>query len=161
MPELERLRLDHGPAVLAFERENREFFASLVPDRGDDYFQEFDVRHKALLAEQAEGICQFHVLVENGEVLGRFNLMDLVDGAAHLGYRLAERATGKGLATGTVRSLCELAVRDYGLHTLRAATTEVNTASQAVLTRVGFTRTGRTTLDGLPGLTYTLDLTTV
>src|SRR5688572_17842537 len=113
MPELQRLRLDHGPAILAFERENRAYFAKSVPDRGDAFFTEFDVRLAALLAEQAAGVCQFHVLVEADEVIGRFNLVDLADGSAELGFRLAEKATGKGLATTTVRSLCELAVRDY------------------------------------------------
>ncbi|WP_328991846.1 GNAT family N-acetyltransferase [Kribbella sp. NBC_01245] len=158
MPELQRLRLDHGPAVLAFERENRAYFAKTVPDRGDAYFAEFDVRLAALLAEQATGVCQFHVLVEADEIIGRFNLVDLADGSAELGFRLAEKATGKGLATTTVRSLCDLAVRDYGLTSLRAGTTVTNTASQAVLTRLGFTPTGETTLSGTPGLTYTLNL---
>ncbi|MGO4759286.1 GNAT family N-acetyltransferase, partial [Streptomyces sp. 2MCAF27] len=38
---LERLRADHAPALLAFERENRAYFARSIPDRGDSYFTEF------------------------------------------------------------------------------------------------------------------------
>jgi hypothetical protein len=49
---LERLRLDHAPLVLAFERENRAYFAASIPDRGDDYFAHFESRHRALLAER-------------------------------------------------------------------------------------------------------------
>ncbi|MFH8472895.1 GNAT family N-acetyltransferase [Streptomyces sp. NPDC018000] len=156
MPELQRLRADHVPALLAFEQENRAFFAASVPDRGDDYFAHFDARLAALLAEQAAGICHFHVLVDtDGEVLGRFNLVDAADGSAELGYRVAEKATGRGLATATVRRLCALAAEEYGLTTLRAETTLDNPASQAVLTRAGFVPTGEELLlDGRPGIAY-------
>ncbi|MBB4959406.1 hypothetical protein [Micromonospora polyrhachis] len=64
MPALERLSLDHGPALLAFERENRAYFAASIPDRGDNYFSDFDTRHRSLLAEQATGSCHCHLLVE-------------------------------------------------------------------------------------------------
>ncbi|GHO42298.1 hypothetical protein KSX_04610 [Ktedonospora formicarum] len=33
-PELQLVRLDHAPALLAFERENRAYFAAVIPDRG-------------------------------------------------------------------------------------------------------------------------------
>ncbi|MGW4906143.1 GNAT family N-acetyltransferase [Streptomyces sp. NPDC004270] len=159
MPELHLLRPDHAPALLAFEQENRAYFAATIPDRGDDYFARFEERHRALLAEQEAGTCYFHVLVgEAGEVLGRFNLVDVADGGADLGYRMAQRAAGRGLATSAVREIRVLAATRYGLTTLRAATTLDNAASQAVLARVGFTVTGETQLSGRPGLTYLLRL---
>ncbi|MEV6166308.1 GNAT family N-acetyltransferase [Streptomyces sp. NPDC052052] len=160
MPDLQRLRPDHAPAVLAFERENRAFFAASVPDRGDDYFAQFDVQHAARIAEQAAGICHFHLLVDGmGEVLGRFNLVDVANGAADLGYRVAEKATGRGLATATVRRLCVLAAEEYGLTALRAATTLDNPASQTVLTRAGFVATDEEVLlSGRPGRGYLRDL---
>lgn len=143
MPELQRLRSDHASAVLAFERENREYFAKSVPDRGDAYFAEFDARHAALLAEQAAGTCHFHVLVGGGgEILGRANLVDVADGVAELGYRVAASAAGRGLATTAVRRLCELAHAEYGLTALRAATDADNAASRAVLERTGFVAVG-------------------
>ncbi|WP_327367611.1 GNAT family N-acetyltransferase [Streptomyces sp. NBC_01217] len=161
MPELQRLRADHAPALLAFERENRAFFAASIPDRGDDYFAHFEARHAALLAEQATGACHFHVLVApTGEILGRFNLVDVADGSAALGFRMAEKATGQGLATTTVLQLCTLAATEYALTTLRAAATLTNTASRAVLTRTGFTPTGEDILlNGQPGTGYVRDLT--
>lgn len=123
MPELKRLHADHAPAVLAFELANRAYFAASVPDRGDDYFDRFADRHDALLAEQEAGACTFYVLVdEDGSVLGRFNLYDAEDGTAQLGYRVAEQAAGRGLATATVAELCRIAAAGHGLHTLRAAT---------------------------------------
>lgn len=155
MHELQLLRADHAPALLAFERENRAYFAASIPDRGEDYFARFDERHRDLLAEQEAGVCRFHVLVGTaGEVLGRVNLVDVADGAADLGYRIAERAAGRGLATSAVREVCGLAAGRYGLTTLRAATTYDNAASRAVLARTGFTVTGETQLSGRPGLTF-------
>ncbi|MEV0786831.1 GNAT family N-acetyltransferase [Streptomyces sp. NPDC050423] len=160
MPELQRLRADHAPALLTFERENRAFFAASVPDRGDAYFTDFAVRHEALLTEQAAGTCHFHLLMaENGEVLGRFNLVDAENGTAELGFRLAERATGRGLATSAVRRLFTLCTTTYALTTLRASATVTNTASRSVLTRTGFVATGEEVLlNGKRGLGYVREL---
>ncbi|MGW3556925.1 GNAT family N-acetyltransferase [Streptomyces sp. NPDC000963] len=159
MAALERLRPDHAPALLAFERENRAYFAASVPDRGDAYFTDFDARHRALLDEQETGTVHFHVLVgEGGEVLGRFNLVDVADGGAELGYRVAERAAGRGTATAGVRELCRLAREEYGLSRLTAATTLDNAASRTVLGRIGFGAVGSVALNGRPGASYELDL---
>ncbi|MFF3409329.1 GNAT family N-acetyltransferase [Streptomyces sp. NPDC002742] len=161
MPRLERLRLDHAPALLAFERENRAYFAASIPDRGDAYFARFDAVHRELLADQAAGLDLFHLVVDSaGAVLGRFNLIDVAQGSAELGYRVAERAAGRGLATTAVRELCALAATEYGLSTLRARTTADNTASRTVLTRTGFLVTGDIEVRGRPGLRFALDLPT-
>ncbi|MBB5934392.1 GNAT family N-acetyltransferase [Streptomyces zagrosensis] len=155
MPELQRLRPDHAPALLAFERTNRAYFAASIPDRGDAYFAEFEARHQSLLAEQATGLILFHVLVESdGEVVGRVNLVDVADGSAELGYRIGERAAGRGLATAGVRQVCTLGATEYGLTTLRAETTLDNAGSRTVLTRTGFVPVGEMTLDGRPGLRF-------
>lgn len=74
MPELQRLRADHGQAVLAFELANRDYFALSISDRGDDFYRQFTEQHAALLPEQAAGISAFYLLVDEGSVLGRFNL---------------------------------------------------------------------------------------
>ncbi|MEV8591253.1 GNAT family N-acetyltransferase [Streptomyces sp. NPDC051180] len=160
MAVLERLRSDHAPALLAFERENRGYFAASVPDRGDAYFADFEGRHRALLDEQETGTIHFHVLVgEDGEILGRFNLVDVdAEGGAELGYRVAEKATGRGVATAGVREVCRLAREEYGLSRLTAVTTLDNTGSRAVLGRIGFGAVGSVTLDGRAGASYELDL---
>ncbi|MDG4794943.1 GNAT family N-acetyltransferase [Micromonospora sp. WMMD1082] len=158
MPELERLAAEHADALLAFERENREWFARSVPDRGDDYFAEFAARHAALLTEQATGRCHFHLLLDDGQVIGRFNLVDVAAGEAELGYRVARRAAGRGVATDGVRRVATLAREAYGLRRLTAATTMDNAASLAVLRRVGFIPAGGVSLDGRPGLRHVLTL---
>ena len=162
MPELERLHVRHRPAVLAFELANRAYFAASISDRGDAYFDQFAGRFDALLAEQDAGICAFHVLVdEHGSVIGRFNLVDIEDHAAELGYRVAQHVAGRGVATATVLELCRLAAARYGLRTLRAATSHQNVASQKVLAKAGFIPVGPADpihVGGKPGTWYERDL---
>lgn len=159
VPELQRLRADHAPAVLAFELANRGYFAAFISDRGDEFFSQFTERFKSLLAEQEAGICACHVLVgDDGTILGRFNLYRFQDGTAELGYRVAQPVAGRGVATSTVRELCRLAPTQYGLRALRAATTHDNVASQKVLTKAGFVPVGPAEPGGRPGLWYQRDL---
>jgi [ribosomal protein S5]-alanine N-acetyltransferase len=159
VPELQRLRADHAPAVLAFELANRAYFATFISDRGDEFFDHFTEQYHGLLAEQEAGTCAFHVLVgEDGTVLGRFNLFDLEDGTAVLGYRVAQHVAGRGVATAAVQELCRLAPAWYGLRALRAATTHDNVASQKVLAKAGFVPDGPAEPGGRPGTWYQRDL---
>ena len=163
MPDLQRLRADHAPAVLAFELANRDYFAAFISDRGDEFFGQFTERHSALLADQEAGIGAFYVLVaEDGSVLGRFNLLFGEDSTAELGYRVAQQVAGRGVATATVREVCQLAVARHELRTLRAATSRDNAASQKVLAKTGFVPVGPADpvhLGGKPGTWYQRDLT--
>ena len=159
MPELQRLRAGHAPAVLAFELANRAYFAASISDRGDEIYDQFTERHNAMLAEQEAGTGAFYVLVaEDGSVLGRFNLYRLQDGTAELGYRVAEPVAGRGVATAAVRELSRLAVSRHGLRELRAATSNANVASQKVLTKAGFVPVGPAEPGGRPGTWYERDL---
>jgi ribosomal-protein-alanine N-acetyltransferase len=143
VPELQRLRPHHAPAILAFEQENRCYFAAFVSDRGDEFFRQFAEQYRALLAEQDAGAAAYYALVdEDGTVLGRCNLYRIKDGTAELGYRVAQHAAGRGLATAAVRDLCRLAVTRHGLHTLTAAVAGDNPASAKVLATAGFSPAG-------------------
>ncbi|KUH35904.1 MULTISPECIES: GNAT family N-acetyltransferase [Streptomyces] len=155
MVTVERLRADHAPALLAFERENRAWFARSIPDRGDAYFAGFDERHRLLLAEQEAGLRHFHVVLDDeGELVGRVNLVCAEKNGPELGYRVAERVAGRGVATAAVAEVCRLAADAYGLTELRAVTTVDNRASRAVLERNAFETVGTLTLTGRPGLRY-------
>jgi ribosomal-protein-alanine N-acetyltransferase len=162
VPELQRLHARHAPAVLAFELANRAYFAAFISDRGDEFFGRFDERHGALLAEQEAGLGAYYVLVaEDGSVLGRFNLIFAGDGTAELGYRVAQHVAGRGVATATVRELCQLAVAQHKLRTLRAATSRENLASQKVLAKAGFVPVGPADpahIGGKQGTWYQRDL---
>jgi len=158
VPELQRLRADHAPAVLAFELANRAYFTDFVSDRGDKFFDHFDESYNELLAEQEAGTSIFHVLIgEDDTVLGLFNLRDVEDDTAVLGYRVAQHVAGHGVATATVEELCLVAVQRYGLRTLRAAANLDNVASQKVLTKAGFAPEGPAdpaVIGGRPGIWY-------
>ena len=152
---LERLRSDHVDAVLTFEIKNRAFFSATISDRGDAYFEHFAEHHRSCLNEQDAGTCVYYVVVdESGSVLGRFNLYEINDGTAEVGYRVDECATGHGLATDALRSLCALAEKDLGLTTLTARTNAENVASQRVLEKCGFVVTGPVEVAGRMGRGY-------
>jgi ribosomal-protein-alanine N-acetyltransferase len=163
VPELQRLRADHAPAILDFETTNRAYFAASVTDRGDEFFEQFAELHNARLAEQESGDGAYYVLVaEDGAVLGRFNLVFVADGVAELGYRVAQQVAGHGVATATVRDLCRLAASQHGVTKLKAATAKDNAASRRVLLNTGFTPVGPADpadLGGKPGTWYERDLT--
>jgi ribosomal-protein-alanine N-acetyltransferase len=116
-----------------------------------------------MLAEQEAGLSAYYVLVAgDGSVLGRFNLYELGDGTASLGYRVAQHAAGQGVATAAVQELCRLAAARHGLHTLRAATSSENVASQKVLAKAGFVPAGPADpadIGGKSGTWYQRDLT--
>jgi ribosomal-protein-alanine N-acetyltransferase len=140
---LERLRPDHADAVLAFELANRSYFTRFVGDRGDSYFAQFADHHAARVAEQEAGEGAYFVLVEpDGSVIGRFNLVFVDDGVAELGYRMAECAAGRGVATATVKQVTRIAFSELGIHTVCAATSLTNAASQRVLVKAGFRAVG-------------------
>jgi [ribosomal protein S5]-alanine N-acetyltransferase len=157
--ELQSLRAHHESAVLAFEQADRAYFAKSISDRGNDFYEQFAERHRALLAEQEAGVGVFHVLVdEDGNVVGRFNLYDLVDGTADVGFRVAQRVAGRDVATSALHDLCQIAGERYRLRMLRAAASNENVASQRVLTKVGFVAAGPAEVGGRQGSWYELVL---
>jgi ribosomal-protein-alanine N-acetyltransferase len=155
MFELRRVRADHEAAILTFELLNRSYFTASINDRGDDYFRDFSEHHRDLLTEQGAGTIACFVLLDDDQmVVGRFNLYEIADGAAVVGYRVAQRVAGRGVATASLENLCRIAREEYGITTLRAATPVDNVASQRVLTKVGFVPTGPTEVAGGPGTSF-------
>jgi ribosomal-protein-alanine N-acetyltransferase len=158
--QLEILGPDHASEVLAFELANRTYFAGFVSDRGDAFFDEFSERYDELLADREARREAYYVLVDDdGTVLGRFNLYGIEGDAAEVGYRVAERIAGQGVATAAVRELCRLAATKHGVRRLRARTTHENVASQRVLTKAGFVAAGETDVAGRSGIWFERMLT--
>ena len=159
---LQLLTADDAFNVLHFELDNRAYFAESISDRGDAFYDGFADHLQGMLAEQAAGTSAFYVCTDElGEVIGRFNLYDISGGAARLGYRVARRVAGRGVATSGAGDLCRLAVEVYGLDTLTAATSYENVASRRVLTKVGFTPIGAAdpaAIGGKQGTLYRRDL---
>jgi ribosomal-protein-alanine N-acetyltransferase len=156
--ELQRLRPDHERAIYEFEVSNREYFAASISDRGNDFFENFSALFVDLLNEQESGVYAFHALVEeDSTVVGRFNLYDIDGGTADVGYRVAERAAGRGVATQGLKSLLRIAT-ELKLKTVGAAVSHDNVASRRVLEKVGFLPAGPTTVGGRDVTRYELDV---
>jgi len=157
--ELQRVQDIHEAMVLQFELENRTYFAGSIGDRGDDFFENFSERHRELLVEQEAGTCAYYVLIdENESVAGRFNLYDLIDEAAEVGYRVGQRFSGRGVATFGLSQLCQIARENHALRTLRAKTSDANVASQRVLAKAGFGVIGTADVAGRRGIRHELNL---
>ncbi len=77
---------------------------------------------------------------EGGELLGGIALreFDWRDRRATLGYWIARRHWGKGLATEAVEAVCRAGFRQLHLHRIEAEVFSFNPASARVLGHVGF-----------------------
>jgi ribosomal-protein-alanine N-acetyltransferase len=159
---LQPVRIDLEGAVLLFEQENRAYFTRSINDRGDRFFEEFAEGYRELMAEQRAGTGAFYLLVdEHGAVVGRFNLYNIQNETADVGYRVAERVSGGGVATSGLLQLCRTAREDMGLQRLTAAVSDENVASQKVLVKAGFVAVGRADVAGRHGSVFELDLATL
>ena len=115
-----------------------------VGDRGDDFFEHFDDYLGARVHENREGTSLFFVIVDTGgEVLGRVNISDIDQPElTELGFRVAEHAQGRGIATQGVISALDIAAR-RGVKALKARVSTANLASRRVLEHCGFGQTGQ------------------
>ena len=77
-----------------------------------------------------------------GDILGRINLHQIEHGSARIGYRLAESACGRGLASLAVAQVCSWAMA-LGLQSLRTFVVKENLASARVLAKNGFVCVGQ------------------
>jgi [ribosomal protein S5]-alanine N-acetyltransferase len=140
--KIEKLQNSDAEKLFEFELENRAFFEEMVPSRGDDYynFETFKNKHEALLDEQAEGLSYFYLIKnKDGSILGRMNLIDIdkSQNSGHIGYRVGQAYTGKGIAYTALKLLLET-VSTQGIKLISAKTTTENLASQKVLEKSGF-----------------------
>lgn len=139
---IERLQVTDAEGLYKFELENRTFFEEMVPTRGDDYYNPeiFKKRHEALLEEQVQGGSCFYLIKDkDSSILGRINLVDIDEfhKIGHLGYRVGQVYTGKGIANKALKILIET-VTDQGIKQIKATTTTNNIASQRILEKNGF-----------------------
>lgn len=149
MPTVTRpLDLDDVEALTALYGKNREFLAPWQPLRPHAYFTEAGQREavEAALAQQATGSAVPLVILEaSGVVVGTLTIASIIRGAfqsCSVGYWLAERSQGKGLATAALREAADLAFGDLRLHRIQAETLTQNERSQRVLRRAGFEQYG-------------------
>ena len=116
--------------------ENRAFLAPFEPARDERFFT---------IAGQREGIendgSEAFAILADDRIAGTVTMSNIVYGpfqSANLGYWVAERLSGRGLATRAVGDALEIAFGEFGLHRLEAATLVENVPSQRVLEKNGF-----------------------
>jgi [ribosomal protein S5]-alanine N-acetyltransferase len=139
---IEKLQASDAEKLLEFEQKNRAFFEKMVPSRGDDYYilENFNKRHQDLLDEQAVGLSFFSLIKnQDGLILGRMNLVDIdmEQGLGHIGYRIGEEHTGKGITSKALALFLDM-MNKRGIKKMEAKTTTINIASQKVLEKNGF-----------------------
>lgn len=149
LPAATRLiTIDDAPALAELVNESRAFLAPWEPIRPESFFTVAGQR------EVIDGLLERHrarlglphvVLAASGEVAGRITLDGITRGAFQscgMGYWVAERHKGQGLATRAVAEMVRRAFEDLGLHRVEAGTLLHNARSQRVLEKNGFTSYG-------------------
>lgn len=130
-------------ALLAFEIDNREWFETHIDARDPSFYSLQGVADhiEGYLADFAIGAWHPFVIVGSSEtIVGRANLksIDGFERSAEVGYRIAQRVCGQGLATLALKHLIQEAQVRWELRQLVAYVYEENVGSRKVLDRCGF-----------------------
>ena len=143
---------------LARVREQVPFDVDEQTFAGDDYV--LRLRQAQLRADPTELPWLYRAAVRRGtrEVVGRIGLHAPPDaaGSVEIGYSVQPAWRRQGLATEMAVGLLEWA-REHGAAECVASTAPDNLASQAVLARLGFVRTGEA-MDEVDGLEWVFTL---
>jgi ribosomal-protein-alanine N-acetyltransferase len=133
---IRRLTPDDAGELVALLIENREFLAPVEPVRDERFFTAAGQRERI----EDEGTQAFAILAEN-RIAGTVTLSNVIYGSfqsADVGYWVAERFNGRGLATRAVAEVVEIAFGELGLHRLEDGTLVDNLPSRRVLEENGF-----------------------
>ncbi len=143
--ELELLEEKHFPSLFEFEQNNRDWFEQFVPPRPSSYdsFASFRDVTNRLVEEHEEGTGYFYVVVQDGEVIARTNLIDVTEKECEVGYRVCQKWSSKGVATFAVNELIKIARDELDLQLLNAKAAVNNPASMRVLEKAGFVKVGQ------------------
>jgi ribosomal-protein-alanine N-acetyltransferase len=138
----------HVAQVLDFELKNRRFFEANINARPPDYYSTEGVERaiaSAIADAARDRSHQYLIRTDAGEIVGRINLNEVKRAHFHsavLGYRIAEAACGKGIASEAVRQMIDLAFGDLGLRRIEANARAENMGSVRVLMKNGFVQFG-------------------
>jgi ribosomal-protein-alanine N-acetyltransferase len=134
------LAADDAGELAALLVENRAFLAPFEPDRGERFYT-VEGQLERLEHENKHAF----VILDGEQIAGTVTLSNVVRGplqSANLGYWVAEKTNGRGLATKAVGELIPIAFGELGLHRLEAGTLVDNVASQRVLEKNRFEQLG-------------------
>jgi ribosomal-protein-alanine N-acetyltransferase len=136
--------------LFAFEMENRAFFEATINARPAPFYSRDGVAGAiATACREADEDRGYQYLLKDshdaGRILARANLSGVRRAhfqSAVLGYRVAESACGRGLASEAVRQVLGIAFGTLGLSRIEADARIDNSASIRVLLRNGFVQFG-------------------
>lgn len=143
--KLEILQKKDAEPLFQFETENRAFFETMVPSRGENYYKydQFLRIMEELLSEQVDRKSFFYLIKddETSKIVGRINLVDVDwdNKEVEIGYRNGESYLKMGLATKAKRLILK-ETKKMDIRTIYAKTTHNNIGSQKVLENNGFIR---------------------
>ena len=141
---LRPLSQDDAPALYAVVEAEREFLAPWMPWaakqdlEGTRSFLESTERRAAA----NDGFDAAVVVADAIAGVAGFHHVDWQNGSTSVGYWLARRAQGRGIATRAVRALLEHAFGAWELNRVELHTAPHNARSRAVAERLGFTEEG-------------------
>ncbi|MFC0560470.1 GNAT family N-acetyltransferase [Halalkalibacter alkalisediminis] len=144
--KLEPLSVECTKKLFIFEKENRTFFETMVPSRGEDYYQydRFLQSLNELLVEQERGEGNYFLIVnEVGVIVGRINLFNVrkhPSFSADLGYRVGKKYLRRGIASISLELLLGKVIVEHKKAEIRAKTTSHNIGSQKILEKHQFVR---------------------
>ena len=137
--------------ILQYVTDNREHLAPWEPLRQTEYFtSEFWFNRLESVAEEFDSRRSLFLMLLDranppGPTIGQVNFTNITYGAfqaAHLGYSLDHRATGKGLMTEALTSAIKYVFEELNLHRVMANYMPGNERSAKVLERLGFSVEG-------------------
>jgi ribosomal-protein-alanine N-acetyltransferase len=134
------LTVDDADELAALLVQNRGFLAPFEPDR-DERFYTVEGQLERLGQEDKH----VFAILDGEQIAGTVTLSNVVRGplqSANLGYWVAVKANGRGLATKAVGRVIPVAFGELGLHRLEAGTLVDNRASRRVLEKNGFEEIG-------------------
>lgn len=132
----------HVLSLLEFERSNKAYFEMSIAPREATFYSIDGVGYHVseLLYLQHQKKAWGYVLVDeqrNKQILARANIRNRAGDKAEIGYRVAEKECGKGIASRCVSFLIDEA-KSKGLKWLTAEVMDNNPASEKVLIKNGF-----------------------
>jgi ribosomal-protein-alanine N-acetyltransferase len=92
--------------------------------------------------EWQDGTAYRFAITLDDRLIGVCDIFEVSDGGGEIGYWLDRTVWGRGYGLEAARRLVRFGLDDLGLKSLLAGCADDNTASAAILTRLGFARLG-------------------